>query len=202
MAWIGRFPQYPDVLLARPPLWLLIVAVLLVVAAAYRLNRYAAMTLIPLAIALALRIYFPLRFEAVIAAPFVMWIAASARKFLIEPLVAVAIVICALGIVEHAYRPPDDYRAAAEFVRNAPEPVVASGYLYLETVMLRPATAFPKEQASHPGWRSTVTWGSELPSGSFIWIGERLAPELTLIQQSRRVTPLYVNEHAAVVRVN
>src|SRR5262249_34417 len=140
MAWIGPFPQYPDVLFSRPPLWLLIAAALLVIAAAWRLNRYAAMTLIPLAIALALRIYFPLRFEAVIAAPFGMWIAASAKKVLVAPLIAAGLLICALGIADHAARPPDDYHAAAEFVRSADLPVVASGYLYLETVMLRPAT--------------------------------------------------------------
>jgi len=202
MAWIGPFPQYPDILLARPPVWLLIVAGLLVIAAAYRLNRYAAMTLVPLAIALALRIYFPLRFEAVIAAPLVLWLAVSARRILIAPLIAAGILICAFGIVDHAQRPLDDYRAAAEFVRAAPSPVIASGYLYLETVMLRPATAFPAEQALHPGWRVAAKSGSELPPGPFIWIGERLAPELPLIQRSRRITPLYVNGHAAVVRVN
>ena len=31
---------------------------------------------------------------------------------------------------------------------------------------------------------------------------ERLAPELALIQRSRRITPIYVNEHAAIVKVN
>jgi hypothetical protein len=202
MAWIGPYPQYPDILFARPPFWLVVATVLLLIAAAYRLNRYAAMTLIPLAIALALRIYFPLRFEAVVAAPFVLWLAVSARRILIPPLMAIGIVICAFGILDHVQRPLDDYRAAAEYARTAPGPVIASGYLYLETVMLRPATAFPAEQAMHPGWRVAAKSGSELPSGPFIWIGERLAPELTIIQSSRRVTPLYVNEHAAVVRVN
>src|SRR5207248_1828166 len=178
MEWIGAFPQYPDILFARPPLWLLIAAAALLVAAAYRLNRYAAMTLIPLALALALRIYFPLRFESVIAAPLVLWIAASSRKVLLPPLIAAGLVICAFGIVDHAQRPVDDYRAAADYVRNAPGEVVASGYLYLETVVQRPAIAFPREQALHPGWRATATAGSELPAGPFIWIGERFAPEL------------------------
>jgi len=202
MTWIGPFPQYPDVLFARPPLWLLIAAAALLIAAAYRLNRYAAMTLIPLALALALRIYFPLRFESVIAAPFVLWLAYGARKVLIAPLIAAGVLICAFGIADHAGRPVDDYRAAATYVRGLPGPVVASGYLYLETVMQRPATAWPPEQALHPGWRATAKSGSDLPPGSFIWIGERLAPELSILRRSRRIRPLYVNEHAAVVRVN
>jgi hypothetical protein len=202
VAWIGSFPQWPEGLFVRPSIWLLIVAGLLIVAAGYRLNRFAAMALIPLAIALLLRIYFPLRFESVIAAPFVLWIAASTRKILIAPLMAIGIAICAIGIVDHARRPVDDYRAAAEFVRNAPGTVVASGYLYLETISLRPATAFPPEQALHPGWRATATSAAGLPPGAFTWIGERYAPELALIERSRRVTPLFVNGHAAVVRVN
>lgn len=117
-------------------------------------------------------------------------------------LIAIGLLVCAFGIVDHATRPVDDYRAAAERVRSAPGLVVASGYLYLETVTLRPAMAFPAEQALHPGWRATATSGSELPRGPFIWVGERLAPELALIRSSRQITPIYVNEHAAVVKVN
>lgn len=202
VAWVGALPGYPDALFVRPPVWLLIVAVLLLVAAAYRVNHYTAMTLVPLALALALRIYFPLRFESVIATPLVLWLALSARRVLIPPLIAVGLAVTILGIVDHAQRPLDDYRTAAEYVRGVPGPVVASGYLYLETISLRPAMAFPSEQAEHPGWRATARSGSELPPGTFIWIGERFAPELALIRQSRRITPLYVNGRAAVIKVN
>lgn len=215
MAWIGPFPQYPEALFVRPPLWLVIVAAVLVVVAAYRLNRYAAMTLIPLAIALALRIYFPLRFESVIAAPFVLWIGTNVEAAFSPPgrakarldvvfatLVVAGLLICVFGIVDHATRPVDDYRAAAQYVRGARGTVVASGYLYLETVSLRPAIAFPAEQALHPGWRATATSGSELPAGPFLWIGERGAPELSIIRRSRRIAPLYVNGNAAVIKVN
>jgi len=202
MAWIGSFPQYPEALFARPPLWLIVIAAVLLVVAAVRVNRYTVMTLVPLALALALRVYFPLRFEAVIAAPLVLWLAESARKVLIPLLIAVGLAICAVGILDHMQRPIDDYRAAAMHLHGVGEPVVASGYLYLETIMVRPAIAFPAEQALHPGWRATATSGSELPRGTFIWIGERLAPELALIRRSRQITPLYVNERAAVVKVN
>jgi len=67
--------------------------------------------------------------------------------------------------------------------------------------MIRPATAFPAEQALHPGWRASATSGSELPAGTFIWIGERAAPELSIIRRSRRVEPLYVNARAMIARV-
>lgn len=202
MAWIGGFPHYPDVLFARPPIWLLIVAVALLIVAGYRLNRYAAMTLIPLGLALALGIYFPLRFESVIAVPFALWIATSAHRKLIPLLIAVGLAICAIGIVDHAQRPLDDYRDAAMHLRGAEGPVVASGYLYLEAIMVRPATAFPAEQAVHPGWRAMPGAGSKPPEGAFTWIGERQAPELDIIRRSRKITPIYVNQNAAIVKVN
>ncbi len=202
MAWIGPYPQYPEALFARPPLWLIAIAAVLLVIAAVRVNRYTVMTLVPLALALALRIYFPLRFESVIAAPLVLWLGASARKILIPLLIAVGLAICAVGIFDHMQRPIDDYHDAAMHLSGVHEPVVASGYLYLETIMVHPAIAFPAEQALHPGWRATATSGSELPPGTFIWIGERLAPELALIRRSRQITPLYVNRRAAVVKVN
>ena len=202
MAWIGGSPRYPDVLFARPPVWLLVVAVGLLVVAGYRLNRYAAMTLISLALALVLGIYFPLRFESVIAVPFALWIAASAHKKLIPLLIAVGVAICAIGIVDHAQRPLDDYRDAAMHLRGVEGPVVASGYLYLEAIMVRPAIAFPPEQALHPGWRAIPRPGSKPPDGTFIWIGESRAPELSVIRRSRKITPIYVNQNAAIVRVN
>jgi hypothetical protein len=202
MAWVGAFPSYSEALFARPPIWLTIVAVTLLVAAAVRVNRFTVMTLVPLALALALRIYFPFRFESVIAAPLVLWLGASARRVLIPLLVAAGLAICAFGIVDHLQRPIDDYRDAAMHVRDVRGPVVASGYLYLETIMIRPAIAFPAEQALHPGWRATATSGSELPAGAFLWIGERVAPELAIIRRSRQITPIYVNGRAAVVKVH
>ena len=202
MAWVGGFPRYPEVLFARPPLWLLIVAAGLLVVAGYRLNRYAAMTLIPLGLALALRIYFPLRFESIIAVPLVLWLEASAHKRVIPLLMAVWTAICAVGIIDHVQRPVDGYRDAAMRLRGLQGPVVATGYLYLETIMVRPATAFPAEQAVHPGWRASATSGSELPAGTFFWIGERYAPELAIIRRSRSIAPIYVNESAAIVKVN
>jgi hypothetical protein len=196
--------SWPDALFVRPPLLLAIMIALLLIAAALRANRFAVATLVPLAIALALGVYVPLRFEAVIAVPLMLWIA-PARKVILIPLGVAFAAWTALGIVEHALRPPDDYRAAAGWVaENVPagEPVVASGYLYLETIAQRPAIAFPPEQALHPGWRAVARSGSGLPPSAFTWIGERNAPELEFIRRARRIDPLYMNSNAIVVKVH
>ena len=111
----------------------------------------------------------------------------------------------ALGILEHAQRPPDDYHSAAAWIAGNAQPgdtVVASGYLYLETIAQRPAIAFPPEQAQHPGWRAVAQSGSGLPPGAFLWIGERSAPELNLIRHARRIDPIYMNSRAIVVKVH
>ena len=205
--------SWPDALFVRPPTLLAIVigvlAIACVATAASAVGgrsgrRYNAATLVPLALAFAIGVYVPLRFEAVIAVPLMLWIA-PARKVILIPLGVAFAAWTALGIVEHAYRPPDDYRAAATWVaENVPagEPVVASGYLYLETIAQRPAIAFPAEQAQHPGWRAVARPGSALPPNGFFWIGERNAPELGFIRRARRIDPLYVNANAIVVKVH
>lgn len=203
IGWMSRW-AYPDALFARPPL-LLAIAIAALLIAAMKPIRPALWTLIPLALAIVLGVYVPLRFEAVAAAPLVLWLAASGRRVVLIALGVAFALWTALGIADHARRPPDDYHAAAEWLaRNVPadQPVVASGYLYLETIAQRPAIAFPPEQAQHPGWRAVARTGSDLPSGAFLWIGERAAPELELIRRARRITPVYMNEGAIVVKVN
>jgi len=203
IGWMSRW-AYPDAVFVRPPL-LLAIALAALLLAAMKPMRQALWTLVPLALAVALNVYVPLRFEAVVAAPLALWLAASGRRVVLIPLGVALGIWTALGIADHAHRPPDDFHAAAEWLaRNVPaeQPVVATGYLYLETIARRPATAFPPEQAQHPGWRAVARTGSGLPSGAFLWIGERAAPELELIRRARRVTPVYINERAIVVRVN
>ena len=194
---------WPDALFARPPILLAVVmAVLFVAACVDRLKPVLTLPwLVPLALALAFGVYVPLRFESVIAVPLLLWLAPAKRVVLIPLGVAFA-AWTALGIVDHATRPVDDYRAAAQFVAGAKEPVVASGYLYLETIVQRPAIAFPPEQAQHPGWRAVAQSGSGLPAGAFLWVGERDAPELSIIRRTRRVEPLYANSRAMVVKVH
>ena len=208
-AWISRVPSWPDGLFARPPLALLIVVAVLIVVALVQWNRYATMVAVPVVFALVLTlagrpVYLPLRFESVIAPPLMLAVAKSfeSKKMLAIALGTAFAFITAIGIVDHRTRPIDDYRAAAFLTRQLKGPLVASGYLYLETVVNgRPdAIAFPAKQAEHPGWRAFPD-GSAPPAGAFYWIGERAAPELSILRRTRKVQPMYVNSRALIARV-
>jgi len=212
MGWIGGFPSWPDALFVRPPLALLAIAIVLIVVAAIQWNRFLTMAAVPLGLALLLAVvarpvYFPLRFEAVIAPPLMLGIAEAFRAKRIPAIAlgATFLFITAIGIADHRTRPPDEYRLAAIVTRSLPRdvPLVATGYLYLETVVnSRPdAIAWPEEQAQHPGWRAIPNRGSAPPPGVFFWVGERFAPELAILRQTREVEPVYVNSRAVVARV-
>ncbi|HEV7571666.1 MAG TPA: hypothetical protein VGQ21_09225 [Thermoanaerobaculia bacterium] len=208
-AWMNA--AWPDALFIAPPIAIAIIGAVAVVTS-IRVNRYAIMVLVPLLLAIATRVYVPLRFEAVIAAPIVLWLAESLKtnRFRV-PLTAALVATCAvwttLGIVDHATRPPDSYRQAATWIANyipANETVLASGYCYLETIMNgHPrATAFPAEQAIHPGWRALPKAGLHSPASAFFWAGERAAPELGVIRRDRRIIePLFINDRAMVALV-
>jgi len=202
---------WPDVLFIRPPIAIAIIGAI-AIAMSIRANRYALMVLIPLLLAIALRVYVPLRFEAVIAAPFALWLAESLKQnrfrlALTTTLVAVCVVWTTLGILDHAGRPLDSYRQAATWVATHIPPnetVVATGYLYLETMMNgHPrVVAFPLEQAMHPGWRALPQPGLHSPTGAFFWIGERRAPELGVLRRDRRIIePQFINDRAMVALV-
>jgi hypothetical protein len=202
---------WPDVLLIRPPIAIAIIGAI-AIAMTIRVNRYALMVLIPLLLAIVLRVYVPLRFEAVIAAPLALWLAESLKQnrfrlALTTALIGVCIVWTTLGILDHASRPPDSYRQAATWVANnipANETVLATGYLYLETMMNgHPrVAAFPPEQGMHPGWRALPRPGLHSPAGAFFWIGERSAPELGVFRRDRRIIePLFINDRAMVALV-
>ena len=171
------------------------------------------MVLVPLALALVLRVYVPLRFESIIAVPLALCVAEGVkaqRGMLQEAVATVLIGACAMwsvvGIIDHANRPLDDYRRAAWYVAaNVPraERVVASGYLYLETIENgRPdAFAFPVEQAIHPGWRAFATSRDLVPPPPYVWVGERGSRELAILASKHRVEPLCINARAMVARI-
>jgi hypothetical protein len=208
-AWMTT--AWPDSLFIRPPLALAIIGAV-VIAMSIRVNRYLFMTLIPLSLALVLRVYVPMRFEAVLAVPLVLWLAESLKEnrfrlALTTAFIAIGLIWTTLGVIDHHTRPPDPYRRAASWVAaNVPEneSVVASGYCYLEALMSshRRVIAFPPEQAEHPGWRAFPRPGVVPPAGAFFWVGERAAPELAVFMRQRRIIePLCVNDRAMVALV-
>ncbi|MFZ2490663.1 MAG: glycosyltransferase 87 family protein [Thermoanaerobaculia bacterium] len=220
LLFLGRYPAS----LLLQDLWLPVVIAFAValVALSTRVWRFAPYVMIPVALAVALalagrNVYFPMRFESVLAAPLALWMATSlharspsVRTVVVGALIVTSTVVLLRGVFDHLERPLDSYRRAAQVVRSAAptdEPVVASGYLYLETSMKLASTrAFPTEQAVHPGWRAEVPLAelrSEVDTlpASFIWVGERQARELRVLRERYRATPLFMNDRAAVVRM-
>lgn len=217
-SWMPAVPRWPEALLVKPPEALAIASVLLLVAAAVFVNRYTAMAAVPVALVVVLAvagrpIYLPLRFEAVLAVPLILGIAASLerwdpwpRRGLLLGLLGALTAVTYLGLVEHSRRPTDPYRAAAKFVAKSiprSQRVIATGYLYLETVMNgRPdAEAFPEAQADHPGWRARLTEIFLFPKPPFVWIGERGSPEGNALARQFQMQKLYENDRAIVARV-
>ncbi|MEA2163580.1 MAG: mannosyltransferase [Thermoanaerobaculia bacterium] len=208
-AWMAA--EWPDALFVRQPLALAIIGAVAFLLS-LRVNRYLLMVIVPLLLAIALRVYVPIRFEVVIAAPLALWLGESLRQnrfrmALMAALIAVGASWSVLGFIDHLHRPPDSYREAALWTAKniaAKENVVASGYCYLETLMNgHPrVTAFPPEQALHPGWRALPPSGLPAPRGTFFWIGERQAPELAIfIRERRDIRPLFINDRAMVALV-
>jgi hypothetical protein len=192
-----------------------LIALVVLIAAVSRSMRFAPAVLVPLALValfhLAGRpVYFPMRFEAVIAGPLTLWLGDSLNAWTISwrrtfaiPLAIIGAISIAIGVIDHERRPLDPYRQAALALQHqaTTKPVVATGYCYLEAVIAlnRPVMAWPAEQAQHPGWRATTPPApSALPSVPFLWFGERFAPELTLLRGVKAVRPLFWNERALV----
>jgi len=213
LSFAGRYPES----LFAPATWSVVaMALFLFAVAGSRLNRFTAITAIPIGCVFMLNAfgkpaYFPVRFESVLAPPLVLWLATSLESMkrslrftTAGLLMTIGIITATNGIIDHARRPLDDYDAAAVWVAQhaAPaEQVVGTGYLFLETLQYRSVIAFPAEQAQHPGWRASRAAGSPLPTDGFLWVGERGAPELSAIARRRRVEPLYANARAMVARV-
>lgn len=203
------------------PVLVTLLAFALTAVAVSRSWRHAPYVLIPAVAAIALSFlrpaYFPIRFASLIAFPLVLWLEDSlarwgrvTRAALLASLVSLGFGAIVLGIITHLQRPLGDYREAALMLRQhlpPAMPVVATGYLYLESVSQlgdRRVQAFPAEQATHPGWRvlpSAHHTAEGLPRGAFVWIGERQAPEGEAVTHGRTVKVLYENERAVIVNV-
>ena len=211
---------YPYALFASAPAWLAVLALVVLVVAVSRSARFAAAVLVPLALVFAFHVagrpvYFPMRFDAVIAGPLMLWLGDSLgawqlpwRRALAGSLAVIGAIAIVIGVVDHERRPMDPYRQAALALRQhtkAGDTVVATGYLYLETVTAldRPVIAWPAEQAQHPGWRATTHPDpASLPTVPFVWIGERYAPEITTLRGVKALRPLFWNERALVAQAS
>ena len=229
MAWMDAAPfdafgalsfvrPYVASLFASPPLVLTVLAAVATLLAIARDFRFAPAVLVPVALALAFQaagrqVYFPMRFEAVLAVPLALWIATSllrwtkqVRVALLTVLLGCGLLTTVLGIVEHQRRPPEPYAQAAYVLRTFVQPsdrVVAIGHLYLHAVHELGGgrvTAYPAEQAVHPGWRVRKLTAEKLPDGPFLLAAERIAPELRSLR-GRPVRVLYENSQAVILRV-
>lgn len=226
-AWLAQSPfdglvnvsfagRYVEALFQPAPLWLVAVAWIALAIACARSMRFAWAVLVPIAGVLAFGlagrpIYFPMRFESVIAVPLVLWTASSlerwrpaVRRVLFATLMMIGLVVCWVGILDHMRRPLDPYRTAARIAaKSASRPIVASGYAWLEVASTgRQPIAFPPEQAEHPGWRTrTPADAATLPAGELVWVGEIEGPELAVIRKGRRVRPIFVDRGVAVLLV-
>jgi hypothetical protein len=211
LAFIGDDPGLPS--------WVMIAAFVLTVIAGTRSRRLAPFVLIPLLLCLGVSlyrpVYFPIRFASLLAFPLVLWIADPLEQWgrrtriaLLSALITVGFGSILAGVITHLQRPLSDYRLAAIALRHAVSPndvVVATGYLYLESVhqlgdaRVRP---FPPEQGVHPGWRVPARLEvstASLPAGPFVWIGERSSPELVAIRRARKGRVLYENGRALIM---
>jgi hypothetical protein len=218
--------KYPASLFAPSPDALVAIALIALPFAVARSDRFGPAVLVPLLIALASlwtprHVYFPMRFESVIAAGLALWLASSlhmwqrpVRLALMAILLVAGTIASYLGIADHLRRPFDPYRAAAFVVaKQDPRiPIVASGYCYLEMLSAtdRPVIAWPPDQGAHPGWRARHTRdelirdaGSTLPKGPFIFLAERRTEEFHVPGDLRHLRrPLYFNDAAIVVPVD
>jgi hypothetical protein len=197
----------------------LLVSVTIVVLLA-RTWRFAPAVLVPVALVVAFalagrNVYFPERFESVLAVPLVLWAAVSLGRWrpalryaLVTMLMIAGVAVIARDVVDELHRPPDSRLRAARFAAGAND-VVAGGYCYLvaRTTLGPRVRAFPAEQGEHPGWytppsmEAAYAAARSLPSNGFVFIGDAFTPELAAIQRARRSQVQFHDGPAVVLSV-
>jgi hypothetical protein len=221
VSFAGRYAS----LLLNPPMPLVVVSLLVLIAGLARSWRFASYVLVPVAMVLlfsafGLAVYFPARFESVLAFPLMLWLSSSlvswsrpVRFAIAAALLSIGAMVVAGGAAEHLRRPIDGCLAGASFIRDhvtAPTPVVASSYCYLYATSLLGSRveAFPREQALHPGWWRPMEAAEEsaalrgLPRGEFVWLGEAVLPERQLLMRNRSIVgAVQLDDGALLLRV-
>jgi hypothetical protein len=136
-------------------------------------------------------------------------------------LVMAGVIVSVAALNQQRRQPADQFRlavVAAERQATDGEVVVASGYCYLEAMVSERVPdrhlrieAFPADQASHPGWRSSVAaaeLGRELRMRSpgwgnhWLWVGEIGSEEAALLPTAGHVQPLFSTGGVGVARVS
>ncbi|HEV2722284.1 MAG TPA: hypothetical protein VG323_19855 [Thermoanaerobaculia bacterium] len=201
------------------PWWVLLVSIA-VAALLARTWRFAPAVLIPAALVAAFalvgrNVYFPGRFESILAAPLALWAAASLerwrppmRRAFVALLMIAGLALIAAGVVDERRQPPDPRLRAASIAAGAPV-VVASDYCYLAArVQLgQRVRAFPPEQAEHPGWyrpptqEAALAAARSLPTTGFVFIADAGTLELAAVARVRRVQLRYRDGPAVVATV-
>jgi hypothetical protein len=225
--------EYPPTFVASPPVALQIFAATLLLVALFPTfrdrpaRRFMLMTLTPIAILVVLTaggrsLYYPMRFESVIAVPLCLWIATALRRWrpavrtaLVAGMIISGLVVAYVAILAHARAVPEPRREAAQFARlqlPASAPIVVSGLGYLEVLSQRSASwnpvvrSLPAEQARHPGWRADVADDvlerevATLPMETFVWIGEQTAPEARALKRYYDLEVLFARDGVLVAR--
>jgi hypothetical protein len=234
---LGIAAPYPAGLLTAPPLWLQYGSLLVVVATVAfglvhspKARSFGLMALLPLLgallfVATGRPAYFPMRFEAVTAVPFVLMLSFAMAALPLQFRRVVLAVIVAAGawvswrvIADRTSWPDDPYRQTAEFARQAlldqSVPIVASGPQYLEVISRldgewKPlVVSFPFEQGEHPGWRATLAAdrldgdrARLLPSvgDRFVWMGEWGSEEMRSLTRVLGSTVIFRRDPVAVL---
>jgi hypothetical protein len=226
--------------LAAPPEWLQWVSAAIVgavLAAGVIRSReariYGAMLAVPLLLAAGFgaagrAVYFPTRFESVLAVPLVMALALSMatlprilRAAAFAALAAIGAGVCLSAVVEHGPWTGDAYRQTAKLARQyIDDPdvtIVASGPQYLEILSQRDGRwsprvlAYPSSQAEHPGWSAVhgqaalALEAASLPEaagGRFVWAGAEGSPEMMALARRFRTAALFRRSPAVILLVS
>jgi hypothetical protein len=221
VSFAGRYAS----LLLNAPMALVIVSLVVLGAGLARSWRFALYVLIPVSMVLLFdafgrAVYFPARFESVLAFPLMLWLGFSlinwarpARFAIAAALLSIGAVVVAGGAAEHLRRPLDGCMTGAVFIRDhvaPPTPVVASSYCYLYAASLLGSRvdALPREQALHPGWWRPMQAAEEpaalrdLPRGEFVWLGEAILPERQLLMRNRAILgAVHMDDGTLLLRV-
>lgn len=199
---------------------LMTVALVVLAVAGARSFRFAGAVLLPVAAAMAFTlagrvVYFPMRFESLVAVPLALWLASSLekwspcwRRLLAGALIVIGGAMVVSSTLDELRQPVEPCIAAAQFVHRKlplPWPVVATGFCYVPMAVEgdRSARAFPGEQGQHPGWVSPATKealraDSKALPDEFLWVGPSASLEQAVLLERFAGRPIFEDRYVLV----